>query len=221
MGEDDVLFKAWLDRLLLEVLRFSLEEIKKLPEDDPLARYLASFCLDYGIYSRKLERLAKRRVSGREFELVLAANLGGNEWRKDPEFHDLSCMRCNRSGLWYAVLESPHPKHPASWRYTRPENFVKLCRPCRAKFNGSLDRVAEWMWGKRFLALRAWHERFCEDPDLDWDKERYPLWPPELGGMSWEEGNPALLAMRAPSQARLPHLARRAQIEKMVFAAGG
>lgn len=220
---DRSLVSHWIDRLILEMLRCSLEDAARLPETHPLARYSAGFCLEYGIWSKSLQRIASRSLSDEEFEIVLGADFGDSEWRKEPSFRKLRCLYCGKSGLWRPVLITPHPNHPASWRYNRPENYVKLCRSCKIRFRGSLEWLGEWVWGRRFLAFKAWHECFRQKPDLVWDKETYPLWPPDFGGTSWEEGSPAVVhsAARVPERALLPIEERRYWIKAISGNPGG
>lgn len=215
---DRSLVSHWIDRLILEMLRYSLEDAANLPESHPLARYSAEFCLEHVVWSRYLQRVASHPLSDEEFEVVLGADFGDSEWRKEPGFRQLKCLHCGKSGLWRPILSTPHPDHPASWRYNRPENFVKLCRSCRIRFKGRLELLGEWVWGERFLAFREWHDQFRVHTDLTWDKEIYPLWPPEFGGMSWEDGSPAVVhsAPRVPERALLPLEERRRQIKRLL-----
>ena len=103
------------------------------------------------------------------------------------------CLKCGNGATWRQVIERK-PTRLSDWRYLRPENYVPICRACaRYRFKDdekTRKALAYLVWGERFAALNRWHEASQKGilPE-DWDKEEYPLWPPQFGGQTWEEGS--------------------------------
>jgi hypothetical protein len=84
-----------------------------------------------------------------------------------------------------------------AWRYLRPENFVPLCHRCVDTLEFQHDvslrmTLAEGLWGKRFEALKHWHNNLENDCLREWDKLSFPLWPEEYGGITWASGSGSL-----------------------------
>lgn len=127
---------------------------------------------------------------------VVAASVAGIPWRHEFPSH---CMRCGKSASWRPIL-SPGPNAPVEilWRYQRPENAVAICHHCTETLGLLRDRSLQldlvWgLWGTRFEALWHWH-RSLRNHCLpkEWDMCRYPLWPQDYGGETWETGSGAL-----------------------------
>ena len=128
----------------------------------------------------------------------------GGPWTRWEEFRGFPCVVCGSPGGWAGVFSTRARRGvPAAmaWRLRRPEAFIPLCDRCRKR---KIDRhaLAESVWGPRFAALARWLEavRAGRLPP-DWDRRRFPLWPPEYGGRTWEEGSPAFprgVAIRPP-----------------------
>ncbi len=192
-------FFGYLERLRQEVLRFALLDLKTLSPDDPLfqdaAVYVAeSFALGVGYIPEFVRRHLDLSAYEDSLESILGYLFGGRDWRNEDDFRNVSCLRCGKaSATWRPVLRSPHPQHPASWRYSRPENHLPMCLQCYRTSREKHTDIAEYFWGDRFRALMRWHLVFAQNPDVTWkDLQDYPLWPPEFGGPDWESGCPAI-----------------------------
>lgn len=103
------------------------------------------------------------------------------------------CVRCRRPGRWRRIILK-EAVEADEWRYLRPENHVPLCEQCayEVSWNARPDRrylVGRIVWGKRFEALLRWHHARQKGILPPWDRRTYPLWPPEFGGSTWEEGS--------------------------------
>jgi|GEM_PF-1962375 len=131
-----------------------------------------------------------------------AAAVAGSPWigtfRKERGHErDEECMRCgDLKSSWRFILKAP-PNMPVemSWRLSRPENAVPLCRRCAevVKFREKEDirfDLAWGLWSSRFEALHRWYLAVQYNwLPKNWDKTDYPLWPKELGGSTWKEGS--------------------------------
>jgi hypothetical protein len=126
---------------------------------------------------------------------IVAASVAGIPWKHEFPNH---CMRCGKKGSWHSVLQ---PERGAAveitWRYQRPENSVPLCHHCVETLlflrNRSLQIDLAWgLWGPRFEALWQWHKALQRKALPEWDMYKYPLWPQEFGGETWETGSGAL-----------------------------
>lgn len=129
-------------------------------------------------------------------EELLAASVSANAWKRDFSQPCIRCAQC--TGNWQPVLSSPGTLPPEeSWRYTRPENHVFICRKCAYKIGwrrkeGVRHALALGMWGARFEAFQRWHKAVMEGTiPAEWDKEHFPLWPQAFGGDTWETGSGA------------------------------
>jgi uncharacterized membrane protein (UPF0127 family) len=118
----------------------------------------------------------------------------GLPWTRWRAFRGFPCAVCGRSGGWLRAFPEEEVRGvpaEAAWRLRRPEAFAPLCDRCRKR---KIDRRAraQAVWGPRFAALARWLEaaRSGRLP-ADWDRRRFPLWPPEYGGRTWEDGSPA------------------------------
>ena len=128
-------------------------------------------------------------------EELVAASVAGVPWRHTfPN----ACLRCGKPGSWRSILQ-PSSKAPVEtiWRYQRPENAVPLCHHCTETLEllrrADLQTDLAWgLWGPRFEAFWGWHKAFQEKRLPDWDSCNYPLWPPEFGGDTWENGSGSL-----------------------------
>ena len=143
---------------------------------------------------------------------LYAAAIAGQAWRPEDMEGDTSrrqgCLRCGAQCGWLPVLLLPaDTPTEITWRLSRPENHIPVCRRCRkvlglGKGNKSRDIDLAWsLWADRFAGLWQWYlavqqKRLPEN----WDKEEYPLWPREYGGTTWETGSGHLLhcAPRGP-----------------------
>lgn len=141
---------------------------------------------------------------------IVAASVAGIPWK--PEFPS-HCMRCGKKGSWHSVLQ-PEPDAPVEilWRYQRPENSVPLCHHCVETLlflrNQSLQIDLAWgLWGPRFEALWQWHKAVQRKTLSEWDTYKYPLWPQEFGGESWETGSGSL----NHAEPRPPHGIQRSE----------
>lgn len=133
--------------------------------------------------------------------LALYQAMRGRPWAEWPEFRRPPCAMCGAPGRWRRWLSPEGLPAPAGWRLDRPEAFVPLCERCRRR---RIDRpaLARALWGARAEALLRWACAARERPGLEWDRRRSPLWPPEFGGRTWEEGSgrfPGGTAIRAPA----------------------
>ena len=75
-----------------------------------------------------------------------------------------------------------------------------MCNRCAARFkvakNANIRHdLGGSFWGLRFKALERWYNALLgKDGHLphSWDKTKYPLWPEEYGGDTWETGSGAI-----------------------------
>ncbi len=131
------------------------------------------------------------------FDDLLAASVGGEEWKI---CFPNACLRCGKPATWRSIIVSPaaHLAIEEAWRYQRPENAVALCRKCafRLNWHGDPDRrrnMALGIWGPRFEAFERWHQaRSNNGLPPTWNRQAYPLWPEQFGGITWETGSGAL-----------------------------
>lgn len=129
---------------------------------------------------------------------LIAASVAGVPWQKD---FSCSCFRCGRNASWRFVLPIPNDMpDEIAWRLQRPENAIPICRVCNGSIHfserGDVRRkLALSLWGRRFTALEMWHLAVQGLGGYrlpkDWDRELYPLWPKEFGGLDWCSGSGA------------------------------
>jgi hypothetical protein len=175
----------------------------------------ASFLLDFSRAWSLPEgavRLSRSvlRVEEPYLDELVAASVAGIPWRH--EFPN-SCLRCGKPGSWRPIL-NPSPDAPVeiTWRYQRPENAIPICHHCTETLNllrrEDLQFDLVWgLWGPRFEAFWAWHKAYQENRLPDWDSCAHPLWPPELGGETWESGSGSLKY----AEPRPPHGVQRSE----------
>jgi len=190
------------------VLERAVQDLAAVDEDDIVARARAVSAAYYlsemgGLPADIAERVqAALAIANGDMGDYLAADLwGGDAWKKDWSLDHpwaAACLRCGRSARWRPVL-SPPPEHEGkawTWRYTRPENHIPLCRKCQYHL-ARTSETATWiiemaaaLWGARFDALLRIHETAVGEPDWrpTWDLERFPLWPTEPG-VDWAHGS--------------------------------
>jgi hypothetical protein len=128
---------------------------------------------------------------------LFAATAAAMPWRSDFPEH---CLRCGAiPGGWRPAILSPsNLPVEMTWRYSRPENSAPLCRKCAEQLNWHRDEklrynLALGLWGPRFEAFCRWHVSVLEGRlPTDWNRQEYPLWPPQFGGTTWGTGSGAL-----------------------------
>jgi hypothetical protein len=131
-------------------------------------------------------------------ELLAASHAAAPFWRTDLK---ASCLGFGGGGSWRPILPTEEiiPVE-ISWRLLRPENNFPMCNRCAARFKVAKSaniryELGSSFWGSRFKALERWYGALLgKDGRLphSWDKAKYPLWPEEYGGDSWETGSGAL-----------------------------
>ena len=162
------------------------------------AGFIQDFSEGYSLPQSVL-RLARQVLKTEQpyFDDLLAASIGGLEWKN---CFPNACVRCGKPATWRAIIISPaaHLAIEESWRYQRPENTVALCRKCAFRLNWHADpdrrrNLALGIWGPRFEAFDRWHQaRSNNCLPSTWNRQAYPLWPEQFGGVTWETGSGAL-----------------------------
>jgi hypothetical protein len=127
---------------------------------------------------------------------LFAASVAGMPWQHC--FPNI-CIRCGKPADWKFALQAPETLSPEStWRYSRPENGVPLCRRCTDHLdwyrNPALRIQFTWgVWGPRFDAFQRWHRAVVEEAlPVEWNRQEFPLWPFGFGGPDWATGSGAL-----------------------------
>jgi hypothetical protein len=131
-------------------------------------------------------------------ELLAASHGAVPSWRTDLK---AMCVGCGGGGSWRPILPTDKViPVEISWRLLRPENNFPLCNRCAARFkvakNSNIRHdLGSSFWGARFQALEQWYDALLGTVGHlphGWDKAKYPLWPEEYGGDTWETGSGAL-----------------------------
>lgn len=131
-------------------------------------------------------------------ELLAASHAAAPYWRTDLKG---LCIGCGGGGSWRPILPTEEALPiEISWRLLRPENNFPMCNRCAARYKVAKNanirhEIGSSFWGSRFQALAKWYRALLgEDGHLphSWDKAKYPLWPEEYGGDTWETGSGAL-----------------------------
>jgi len=129
-------------------------------------------------------------------EELEAASLAGVPWRGTFDEQYEKCVRCGDRASWRFILKPSADMPPeTSWRLSRPENAVPICRRCvQVTFFERREDIrfdlAWGLWSFRFEALHRWFLAVQRGglPEV-WPKEEYPLWPEGFGGPDWQRGS--------------------------------